>query len=81
MNAAAFSTAVTSDETVAIYRELGSPTCRIKLLYLTPEKLTHSHTVLDILRKQADRGMLARFVIDEAHCISQVCACAVAADC
>lgn len=43
----------------------------IKLLYLTPEKITASHCVTDLIDGLYKRGKLARFVIDEAHCLSQ----------
>lgn len=42
----------------------------IKLLYLTPEKLDKSAQVLKMLQNLYRRGMLSRFVIDEAHCLS-----------
>jgi bloom syndrome protein len=42
----------------------------IKLLYLTPEKLTHSTSMKRILRKLYERGLLSRIVVDEAHCLS-----------
>ncbi|XP_030750667.1 Bloom syndrome protein homolog isoform X1 [Sitophilus oryzae] len=43
----------------------------IKLLYLTPEKIKASHIISDLLSSLHKRGKLARFVIDEAHCLSQ----------
>jgi len=43
----------------------------IKLLYVTPERLTNSDRLLDILDKLYMQESLARFVIDEAHCVSQ----------
>jgi bloom syndrome protein len=42
-----------------------------KLLYVTPERLAQSPKFRSILQTLNKRGMLARFVIDEAHCISQ----------
>lgn len=47
-------------------------TCRSKpnLWYVTPEKLRDNATVSKILQKLYDEQSLARFVIDEAHCIS-----------
>ncbi|KAF9557705.1 ATP-dependent DNA helicase [Agrocybe pediades] len=41
-----------------------------RLWYLTPEKLRESNTVHSILGALKGSGHLARFVIDEAHCIS-----------
>ncbi|GJQ67047.1 hypothetical protein Trydic_g21949 [Trypoxylus dichotomus] len=43
----------------------------IKLLYLTPEKINASKSVTDLLQSLYSRDKLARFVIDEAHCLSQ----------
>eukprot|EP00051_Salpingoeca_urceolata_P021343 m.333517 g.333517 ORF g.333517 m.333517 type:complete len:650 (-) comp19780_c0_seq24:179-2128(-) len=42
-----------------------------KLLYITPEKLAKSKTLLSRLEKSAAAGRLKRFVIDEAHACSQ----------
>lgn len=41
-----------------------------KLLYLTPEKLAHSGHARRMLHDLASRGLLSRFVVDEAHCVS-----------
>ncbi|KAJ6469002.1 P-loop containing nucleoside triphosphate hydrolase protein [Mycena vitilis] len=43
---------------------------RPALLYLTAEKLVKSTSVHEILRHLHKEGTLARFVIDEAHCLS-----------
>ena len=43
----------------------------IKLLYVTPEKLVESQAIRRLLKKLQDSRMLSRFVIDEAHCMSQ----------
>jgi len=42
----------------------------IKLLYLTPEKLRHSNHIKNILRRLDNKGLISRFVVDEAHCLS-----------
>ncbi len=44
-------------------------TLLMQLLFVTPEKLASSTTLLRTLRGLACVGMLARFVIDEAHCL------------
>lgn len=41
----------------------------IKLLYITPEKLSRSDAIKSLFRKLSDRGCISRFVIDEAHCL------------
>jgi bloom syndrome protein len=43
----------------------------LKLLYLTPEKISASGKVGDMIKSLYARGKLARFVIDEVHCLSQ----------
>lgn len=42
-----------------------------KLFYVTPEMLVKSSQFQDILERLRNRGKLSRFVIDEAHCVSQ----------
>ena len=42
----------------------------IKLLYITPEKLAHSTMIQGILKGLSDAGRISRFVVDEAHCLS-----------
>ncbi|KZV99558.1 ATP-dependent DNA helicase [Exidia glandulosa HHB12029] len=44
----------------------------IKLCYVTPEKIAKSKTFKAMLEKLAAKGRLARIVIDEAHCVSQL---------
>ncbi|CAM9529438.1 unnamed protein product, partial [Hapterophycus canaliculatus] len=57
-----------------IYKDLGradkgrEPS--VKLVYVTPERLGNSETMLQFMHRLNDKGMLARFVIDEAHCVS-----------
>jgi len=42
-----------------------------KLVYLTPEKFSHSNSLQGLLKRLHNRSRLERFVIDEAHCVSQ----------
>ncbi|KIK97438.1 hypothetical protein PAXRUDRAFT_31795 [Paxillus rubicundulus Ve08.2h10] len=44
----------------------------IKLCYVTPEKIAKSKAFMFLLRKLVEGGKLARIVIDEAHCVSQL---------
>ncbi|XP_047315082.1 ATP-dependent DNA helicase Q-like 4A isoform X2 [Impatiens glandulifera] len=54
-----------------ILREFCSDYCRYRLLYVTPEKVARSDVLLRQLEKLHARELLARIVVDEAHCISQ----------
>ena len=40
------------------------------MLYVTPEKLCESNSIKNVLSRLYNAGRLARFFIDEAHCIS-----------
>ncbi|KAJ4466310.1 ATP-dependent DNA helicase [Lentinula aciculospora] len=44
----------------------------IKLVYCTPEKIAKSKRFVALLQRLADAMKLARIVIDEAHCVSQL---------
>ncbi len=44
----------------------------VKMLYITPEKFNKSDYLKRLLSTLEQRGLLSRFVIDEAHCMSQV---------
>lgn len=54
-----------------IFNELSSSCCKFKLLYVTPEKIAKSDHLLRHLESLHRRELLARIVIDEAHCVSQ----------
>lgn len=43
----------------------------MELLYITPEMINKSQTLIGGLEKLNQNGNLARIVIDEAHCVSQ----------
>ncbi|CAH8356650.1 unnamed protein product [Eruca vesicaria subsp. sativa] len=61
----------TSSQAAIVLQELrrDNPSC--KLLYVTPEKIAGSSSFLETLRCLDRKGLLAGFVIDEAHCVSQ----------
>eukprot|EP01033_Poteriospumella_lacustris_P001973 gene1973-1433_t len=44
---------------------------RIKMLYVTPEKFSRSQAVRSLLQQLMHHQLLSRFVLDEAHCLSQ----------
>uniref|UniRef100_A0A3Q2D7D7 BLM RecQ like helicase n=1 Tax=Cyprinodon variegatus TaxID=28743 RepID=A0A3Q2D7D7_CYPVA len=54
-----------------IYMQLSRKDPIIKLLYVTPEKVSASNRLISALQNLYERSLLARFVIDEAHCVSQ----------
>ncbi|GMS88423.1 hypothetical protein PENTCL1PPCAC_10598, partial [Pristionchus entomophagus] len=58
-------------EADAIYNRLDAKEPDIKLLYVTPEKICASGRLSSVFSSLHRRGLLARFVIDEAHCVSQ----------
>ncbi|KAG5889744.1 hypothetical protein JTB14_018966 [Gonioctena quinquepunctata] len=62
---------VTREDSDLILTKLHCREPLIKLLYLTPEKIVASRSIGDLLKSLYQRGKLARFVIDEAHCLSQ----------
>ncbi len=43
----------------------------IKMLYITPERYAKSKSLHDMLARLYNKNLLSRFVIDEAHCLSQ----------
>ncbi|KAI3923782.1 hypothetical protein MKW92_026549 [Papaver armeniacum] len=61
----------TSTQAAAVFRELRSNKPSCKLLYVTPERIAGNTSFLDILRCLRQKGQLAGFVVDEAHCVSQ----------
>lgn len=54
-----------------IFGSLHSIKPAIKILFVTPEKLSASESLISLLRSLFSRKLLDRFVIDEAHCVSQ----------
>lgn len=58
----------TSDERNATFRALTSG--QLDLVYLSPEMVNNSARVQKVISKLYESGMLARVVVDEAHCVS-----------
>ncbi|CAH2982006.1 unnamed protein product [Chilo suppressalis] len=54
-----------------VYHKLSMREPLLKLLYVTPEKISNSPKFQTMLDTLYSRGKIARFVIDEAHCVSQ----------
>ncbi|XP_065352906.1 recQ-like DNA helicase Blm isoform X2 [Cloeon dipterum] len=61
---------MTAEQINNVYNELRSGSPKMTLLYVTPEKLGMSKRLVDALRSLHQRRQLSRFVIDEAHCVS-----------
>jgi superfamily II DNA helicase RecQ len=53
------------------FSELSRPQPDVKLLYVTPEMMVQSQHMRNLLQNLYQKKQLARFVIDEAHCVSQ----------
>ena len=62
---------LTAQISTQIFRDLNSREPQLKLLYVTPEKIGCSTQLKDCFTSLFKRGLLSRFVIDEAHCVSQ----------
>lgn len=66
--------AYTSDLTAAdknmAHAELSRSIPYTKVVYVTPEMMSMGTQIKRILHGLESRGQLARFVIDEAHCVS-----------
>ncbi|VDK71383.1 unnamed protein product [Litomosoides sigmodontis] len=58
-------------ESDRIYGMLNESSPKIKLLYVTPEKIAASEKLNNVFFSLHRRGLLTRFVVDEAHCVSQ----------
>jgi len=57
-------------ESKSVLRELFKENPTIKLLYVTPEKFQASPSLRNAFQGLFEKGKLARFVVDEAHCVS-----------
>jgi hypothetical protein len=59
-----------SGESDQIYMDLNKKEPTLRIVYVTPEKLNNSDKLRNILSSLYNRNMIARLVIDEAHCVS-----------
>ncbi|OMJ24350.1 ATP-dependent DNA helicase hus2/rqh1 [Smittium culicis] len=53
------------------FDEISKRDPRLRLLYVTPEMLSKSDKMREAIDSLYNRKLLARFVVDEAHCVSQ----------
>eukprot|EP00850_Spirogloea_muscicola_P001788 SM000006S19553 [mRNA] locus=s6:1415426:1418651:- [translate_table: standard] len=58
-------------QVTAVMQELRKAKPTLKLLYVTPERIASNAAFQNVLWQLHAKGQLARFVIDEAHCVSQ----------
>ncbi|XP_027189186.1 ATP-dependent DNA helicase Q-like 1 [Cicer arietinum] len=61
----------TTSQAAAVLQELRKDKPSCKLLYVTPERIAGNQSFLGILKCMHQKGQLAGFVVDEAHCVSQ----------
>lgn len=54
-----------------VHRQLCADRMVTDLIYVTPERLSSNASLKQSLTSLHSRGLLARIVIDEAHCVSQ----------
>ncbi|AFZ79414.1 ATP-dependent DNA helicase, RecQ family member protein [Theileria equi strain WA] len=62
---------LTWSERKGIYDDISENTESVSILFLTPEGLTTSKNLLDLLHQLDKARRLSRFVLDEVHCVSQ----------
>lgn len=70
INAKNLSGEQTAADVNGIYCDLECSPPKIKLLYLTPEKISASNRLQDLLDRLYKKDYIGRVVIDEAHCVS-----------
>ena len=54
------------------HEQLSKAEPHTKVVYVTPEMMSMGGVIKTIMRNLVKRDRLARFVIDEAHCVSSV---------
>mmetsp|Transcript_17730 Transcript_17730/g.49614 ORF Transcript_17730/g.49614 Transcript_17730/m.49614 type:complete len:1173 (+) Transcript_17730:191-3709(+) len=59
------------EEQRAVIQDLRSGMPSIRILFVTPEKVAKSDALMRVLDDLHQRSLLARVVVDEAHCVSQ----------
>ncbi|CAF3259461.1 unnamed protein product [Rotaria socialis] len=74
IDARALNTSTPRDEQTEILRILdgrNKTESTLKILYLTPEKIAKSKTIMAKLQKLYETKRFARLIVDEVHCVSQ----------
>ncbi|KAI9300225.1 P-loop containing nucleoside triphosphate hydrolase protein, partial [Cunninghamella echinulata] len=62
---------ITPEQRAAVFKGLSSNPPQFSLIYVTPEMIRQSGLFQNTVQKLYNLKQLARFVIDEAHCVSQ----------
>ena len=62
---------MSKSEVREVYKGIQQNPPAYKLLYVTPERISASPAMKDIFKKMYANGVIDRFVVDEAHCVSQ----------
>ncbi|EKX53400.1 hypothetical protein GUITHDRAFT_64555, partial [Guillardia theta CCMP2712] len=65
------SSATSKEEMREVLGAMTKGSCKLKLLYVTPERISKSRLFLSKLEQAHDMQRISSFVIDEAHCCSQ----------
>ncbi|XP_049849619.1 uncharacterized protein LOC126319949 [Schistocerca gregaria] len=71
IRSAIISSQLTSHELAVLYRTIGEGASELKILFATAERVGKSRRFIEVLSEVHKKGLLRRFVIDEAHCISE----------
>ncbi|KAF7683331.1 ATP-dependent DNA helicase hus2/rqh1 [Astathelohania contejeani] len=69
--ALALNSTISPSDRRMIYEVLYSKEILCKILYVTPELISQNEQFKTLLSHLVERNKLSRFVIDEAHCVSQ----------
>lgn len=70
VNAVMLSSSTEKHTMNAVFADMTSSPCKMKLLYVTPEKLAKSKRFMNKLEQCYKKGLLSRIAIDEVHCCS-----------
>ena len=65
-----FSGGDTAEQRRFAFKEMLRPNAFVRLVYVTPEMIVNGKQLQDVLKTLYNNNRLARFVIDEAHCVS-----------
>eukprot|EP01130_Rhizamoeba_saxonica_P016556 TRINITY_DN7671_c0_g1_i1.p1 TRINITY_DN7671_c0_g1~~TRINITY_DN7671_c0_g1_i1.p1 ORF type:complete len:551 (-),score=90.45 TRINITY_DN7671_c0_g1_i1:1386-2993(-) len=66
-----FSSKLSSGEKSKIYKDLRSHSPQTRVMFITPEMIVKNVFLLELFESMAQNSLIDRFVIDEAHCVSQ----------